>query len=75
MNILYDTFFDADDFAKIIAKNENKTLFLFYNQNTDSSYYIKNILFHNFTTKENFYKQIIKTIKQIYNSLTLTNYI
>lgn len=69
MNITNDTFYDVDDFAKIIAKNVNKTLFIIYKQNKDSSYNLENILFHNFTTNENFYKQIIKTIKSIYNCI------
>lgn len=68
MNISTDTFYNLDEFAKIIAKNENKVLFLMYNQDKNSSYYIDNIMFHNFTTNENFCKQIIKSIKYFYGS-------
>lgn len=68
MNITNDTFYNSDDFAQIIARNVNKTLFLIYKHNKNSSYNLENISFHNFTTTDNFYKQIIKTIKYIYSS-------
>lgn len=68
MNITNNTLYNTDDFAKLMAKNVNKTLFMIYKQNKDSSYNLENISFHNFTTNDNFYEQIIKTIKSIYIS-------
>lgn len=64
MNISNDTLYDTDDLAKIIAKNTNKTLFIIYNQNKDSSYYVRYICFHNFTSIENLCKQIKKILSE-----------
>jgi len=67
MNITNDNLYNTDDLVKIIAKNTNNTLFIIYNQNKDSSYNLENNSFHNFTTNDKFYQQIIKIIKSIYS--------